>query len=183
MVSTDVRQAAMVAIAKGWYLYSKGINPYQAELAIAVGLYTGSIQPTVQDDVTHGLKVIIHNLPVECDAFFIKAMVVCPFCQATTKGCVHIVSSSTTWLSDDWSNLSDEIYKAAPLLGNIAKGWHRPECMRDDYTFTIEKLGKWIFLEFRPSCALSSAQQTIFFLSSLIRRKSFLTLHCKVIPL
>ena len=42
MVSIDVRQAALVAIAEGWYLYSNncGSFPFSpAELAIAAGLY------------------------------------------------------------------------------------------------------------------------------------------------
>ena len=73
MVSIDVRQAALVAISKGWYLYSDTNMPFPfstAELLIAAGLYNGSIEPAVQDNVTHGLKVIIDHLPKECDVFF-----------------------------------------------------------------------------------------------------------------
>ena len=73
MVSIDVRQAALVAISKGWYLYTNasGSFPFSpAELAIAAGLCEGIIEPAAQDDVTHGLKVIIDHLPQECDKFF-----------------------------------------------------------------------------------------------------------------
>ena len=55
MVSIDVRQAAVVAISKGWFLKSDPFNGYpftRAELALAAGSYLGKITPTLADDAT-----------------------------------------------------------------------------------------------------------------------------------
>ena len=115
MVSIDVRQAALVAISKGWYLYSGTNMPFPfstAELAIAAGLYNGSIEPAVQDDVTHGLKVVIDHLPKDCDVFFTKAKAHCPSCSASTTGLIHILSTSATWIAHGWTSLKDAVYNA-----------------------------------------------------------------------
>ena len=104
MVSIDVRQAALVAISKGWYLSSNtgGSFPFSpAELAIAAGLYEGIIEPAAQDDVTHGLKVIIDHLPQECDTLFTKAKAYCPNCGASTTGLIHILSTPITWIGHE----------------------------------------------------------------------------------
>ena len=118
MVSIDVRQAALVAISKGWYLYSNnsGSFPSPAELAIAAGLYEGSIEPAAQDDVTHGLKVIIDHLPQECDIFFTEAKVHCPTCGASTTGLIHILSTPTTWIDHGWTSLKNTVFNAEPSL-------------------------------------------------------------------
>ena len=53
MVSIDVRQAAVVAISKGWFVKSGSFNAYpftRAELALAAGSYLGKITPSVADD-------------------------------------------------------------------------------------------------------------------------------------
>ena len=53
MVSIDVRQAAVVAISKGWFVKSVSFNAYpftRAELALAAGSYLGKITPSVADD-------------------------------------------------------------------------------------------------------------------------------------
>ena len=55
MVSIDVRQAAVVAISKGWFVKSSSFNAYpftRAELALAAGSYLGKITPSVADDAT-----------------------------------------------------------------------------------------------------------------------------------
>ena len=113
MVSVDVRQSALVAIANGWCLNSTGefCHPFsKAELAIAATLYEGAISPAIGEDVTHGLKVIIDKLPEVCEAFFTKANYVCPTCLASAMGQVHVFSTATTWLMDDWVNLRTELF-------------------------------------------------------------------------
>ena len=37
-----------------------------------------------------------------------------------------------------------------PLLGRAEESWHALQCQRPETTFTIDKLGRWIYLEFRP---------------------------------
>ena len=174
----DVRQAALVAISKGWYLYTSasGSFPFSpAELAIAAGLYEGIIEPAAQDDVTHGLKVIIDHLPQECDKFFTKAKARCPTCGASTTGLIHILSTSITWIQHGWASLKDIVFNAEPLLGRTEGSWHALQCQRPETTFTIDKLGRWIYLEFRPLSSLSNAEQNATFFPPISSARSILT--------
>ena len=178
MVSIDVRQAALVAISKGWYLYSNtgGSFPFSpAELAVAAGLYEGIIEPAAQDDVTHGLKVIIDHLPQECDTFFTKAKAYCPTCGASTTGLIHILSTPITWIGHGWTSLKDIVFNAEPLLGRAEGSWHAPQCQRPETTFTIDKLGRWIYLEFRPLSRLSTTEQNADFFPPIASARSILT--------
>ena len=178
MVSIDVRQAALVAISKGWYLYSNagGSFPFSpAELAIAAGLYEGIIEPAAQDDVTHGLKVIIDHLPQECDTFFTKAKAYCPTCGASTTGLIHILSTPITWIDHGWTSLKDIVFNAEPLLGRAEGSWHASQCQRPETTFTIDKLGRWIYLEFRPLSRLSTTEQNADFFPPIASARSILT--------
>ena len=178
MVSIDVRQAALVAISKGWYLYSNTSISFPfstAELAIAAGLYNGSIEPAAQDDVTHGLKVIIDHLPQECDTFFTKAKAHCPSCGASTTGLIHILSTPTTWIAHGWTSLKDTVFNAEPLLGRTEGAWHKPKCERPEATFTIDKLGCWIYLELRPMCRLSTTEQNADFFPPITSVRSILS--------
>ena len=178
MVSIDVRQAALVAISKGWYLYSNtgGSFPFSpAELAVAAGLYEGIIEPAAQDDVTHGLKVIIDHLPQECDTFFTKAKAYCPTCGASTTGLIHILSTPITWIDHGWTSLKDIVFNAEPLLGRAEGSWHAPQCQRPETTFTIDKLGRWIYLEFRPLSRLSTTEQNADFFPPIASARSILT--------
>ena len=88
MVAIDVRQAAVVAISRGWYVKSDLFSAYpfsRAELALAAGSYLGKITPTIADDATVALRAIVELLPIVCDEFFTKVMLACPFCQAMEK--------------------------------------------------------------------------------------------------
>ena len=178
MVSIDVRQAALVAISKGWYLSSNtgGSFPFSpAELAIAAGLYEGIIEPAAQDDVTHGLKVIIDHLSQECDTFFTKAKAYCPNCGASTTGLIHILSTPITWIGHEWTTLKDAVFNAVPLLGRAEGSWHALQCQRPETTFTIDTLGRWIYLEFRPLSRLSTTEQNANFFPSIASVRSILT--------
>ena len=85
MVSIDVRQAAVVAISKGWFVKSDPFNAYpftRAELALAAGSYLGKITPSLAGDATVALRAIVELLPIACDEFFAQVSLACPFCQA-----------------------------------------------------------------------------------------------------
>ena len=153
MISPDVRQAAMVAISRGWFVKSENFTKYpftRAELALAAGAYQGLLVPTIPDDTTVALRTIIDHLPHACATMFTQAEVVCPFCRAKQKGIVPTFSCSTTWKESGWTNLKTALEQAQPFLGYIPKGWHREGCDRDDQCPTVTKLGKWLYLELRP---------------------------------
>ena len=153
MITPDVRQAAMVAISRGWFVKSENFTKYpftRAELALAAGAYQGLLVPTIPDDTTVALRTIIDHLPHACATMFTQAEVACPFCQAKRKGIVPTFSCSATWKQSGWTNLKTALEQAQPFLGYIPKGWHREGCDRDDQCPTVTKLGKWLYLELRP---------------------------------
>ena len=91
MASVDVRQFALVAISRGWYVKQLASTKHsftRAELALAAGVYEGLITPTLPDDTTVALRTIIDHLPEACNLMFSKAEVTCPFCHARSNSVV-----------------------------------------------------------------------------------------------
>ena len=118
MVSIDVRQAAVVAISKGWFVKSDPFTAYpftRAELALAAGSYLGKITPNLADDATVALRAIVELLPIACDEFFAQVSLACPFCHAKAVGASPIFSTAVTWKSDNWVNLKTTLEEATPL--------------------------------------------------------------------
>ena len=153
MASVDVRQFALVAISRGWYVkqLASTKHPFtRAELALAAGVYEGLITPTLPDDTTVALRTIIDHLPKACNSMFSKAEVTCPFCHARSNSVVTTFSSCITWKDQIWTNLKQALAQAQPFVGHLPRNWHAEGCDRDDQDPKITKLGKWLYLELRP---------------------------------
>ena len=160
MISLDVRQVAMVAISRGWFVKCDSFSKYpftRAELALAAGAYQGLLLPAIPDDTTVALRTIIDHLPHSCSAMFTQAEVVCPFCKAKKNGIVPTFSCSTSWKEEGWVDLKTALGQAQPFLGYLPKGWHHEGCDRDDQSPTVVRLGKWLYLELRPYPVLDHA--------------------------
>ena len=105
MISLDVRQSAIVAISRGWFVKSESFCKYpftRAELALAAGAYQGLLTPTIPDDTTVALSTMIDHLPSTCDAMFTQAEVTCPFCLAKRNGIVPTFSCGVSWKEEGW---------------------------------------------------------------------------------
>ena len=153
MASVDVRQSALVAISRGWYVkqFVPTKHPFtRAELALAAGVYEGLITPTLPDDTTVALRTIIDHLPKACNSMFSKAEVTCPFCHARSNSVVTTFSSCISWKDQTWTNLKQALAQAQPFVGHLPRNWHAKGCDRDDQDPKITKLGKWLYLELRP---------------------------------
>ena len=153
MASVDVRQFALVAISRGWYVkqLASTKHPFtRAELALAAGVYEGLITPTLPDDTTVALRTIIDHLPEACNSMFSKAEVTCPFCHARSNSVVTTFSSCISWKDHTWTNLKQALAQAQPFVGHLPRNWHAEGCNRDDQDPKITKLGKWLYLELRP---------------------------------
>ena len=153
MASVDVRQFALVAISRGWYVkqLASTKHPFtRAELALAAGVYEGLITPTLPDDTTVALRAIIDHLPKACNSMFSKAEVTCPFCHARSNSVVTTFSSCISWKDQTWTNLKQALAQAQPFVGHLPRNWHAEGCDRDDQDPKITKLGKWLYLELRP---------------------------------
>ena len=153
LVATDVRQSAVVAISKGWYVALDHFSAYpftRAELALAAGSYLGQITPTISEDATVALRTIVECLPIACDSFFTKVRLCCPFCGAEAQGAAPIFCTAVTWKDDKWIDLKTTLQQARPFISSVPPDWHAPACRRNDAEATHEKLGLWVYLEFRP---------------------------------
>ena len=153
MASVDVRQFALVAISRGWYVKQLASTKHsftRAELALAAGVYEGLITPTLPDDTTVALRTIIDHLPEACNSMFSKAEVTCPFCHARSNSVVTTFSSCISWKDQTWTNLKQALAQAQPFVGHLPRNWHAEGCNRDDQDPKITKLGKWLYLELRP---------------------------------
>ena len=153
MASVDVRQFALVAISRGWYVkqLASTKHPFtRAELALAAGVYEGLITPTLPDDTTVALRTVIDHLPKACNSMFSKAEVTCPFCHARSNSVVTTFSSCISWKDQIWTNLKQALAQAQPFVGHLPRNWHAEGCDRDDQDPKITKLGKWLYLELRP---------------------------------
>ena len=160
MASVDVRQFALVAISRGWYVKQLASTKHsftRAELALAAGVYEGLITPTLPDDTTVALRTIIDHLPEACNLMFSKAEVTCPFCHARSNSVVTTFSSCISWKDRTWTNLKQALAQAQPFVGHLPRNWHAEGCNRDDQDPKITKLGKWLYLELRPYPVLKNA--------------------------
>ena len=134
MVSIDVRQAAVVAISKGWCVKSVSFEAYpftRAELALAAGSYLGKITPRVADDATVALRAIVELLPIACDEFFAQVSLACPFCQAKAVGAAPIFSTAVTWKAKNGLTSKQRLKRRPPLLAR-----HQTVGMRQHVTET-----------------------------------------------
>ena len=153
MVSIDVRQAAVVAISKGWFVKSDPFTAYpftRAELALAAGSYLGKITPNLADDAIVALRAIVELLPIACDEFFAQVSLACPFCHAKGVGASPIFSTAVTWKSDEWVNLKTTLEEAISFVSSFPNNWHAPTCDRAEFVTTAVDFGPWAYLEFRP---------------------------------
>ena len=160
MASVDVRQFALVAISRGWYVKQLASTKHsftRAELALAAGVYEGLITPTLPDDTTVALRTTIDHLPEACNPMFSKAEVTCPFCHARSNSVVTTFSSCISWKDRTWTNLKQALAQAQPFVGHLPRNWHAEGCNRDDQDPRITKLGKWLYLELRPYPVLKNA--------------------------
>ena len=186
MVSIDVRQAAVTAISKGWFVKSDPFNAYpftRAELALAAGSYLGKITPSLADDATVALRAIVELLPIACDEFFAQVSLTCPFCQAKAVGAAPIFSTAVTWKSDEWVDLRTTLEKATPFVSSSPNNWHAPTCDRDEFVPTVAKFGPWAYLEFRPYPVFQDFFPLLSDTASLLADTSILDLGLEVVGL
>ena len=186
MVSIDVRQAAVVAISKGWFVKSDPFNAYpftRAELALAAGSYLGKITPNLADDATVALRAIVELLPIACDEFFAQVSLACPFCQAKAVGAAPIFSTAVTWKSDEWVDLKTTLEEATPFVSAFPNNWHAPTCDREEFVPTVVDFGPWAYLEFRPYPVFQDFFPLLSDTASLLADTSLLDLGLEVVGL
>ena len=186
MVAIDVRQAAVVAISRGWFVKGDPFNAYpftRAELALAAGSYLGKISPNIADDATVALRAIVELLPIACDEFFAQVSLACPFCQEKAAGAAPIFSTAITWKSEEWVDLKTTLENATPFVSSHPGNWHAPTCDREEFVPTVTEFGPWAYLEFRPYPILQDSFPPLRDVASLLADASVLDLGLEIIGL
>ena len=151
MICVDVRQAALYAISKGWYLKTSGPKQFpfsKAELAIAAGSYLGRIPAGKSEDPFFALKVLVDSLPLQCTKLFSKGIVQCPHCKGQCDVGIPSVTSRITWAMDEWISIENMLQEATPIPWVGIFGWHMESCVSSEHVASVQEWGTWILVEF-----------------------------------
>lgn len=148
MVATDVKQAALVAISKGWYLKSVAFKDFpfsKSELAVAAATYLEQIPAGTPEDPFYALGIITDFLPLVCGSLFSQATLTCPHCSANCTAPVPCIILNVTWTMDSWSDFVTAIANA-DLLSRVQQyGWHYENCNRSDAHTVMSS--RWTFIK------------------------------------
>ena len=151
MICIDVRQAAMYAISKGWFVKCDNFKHYpftRAEFAIAAGSYLGHIPAGKPEDPFYALKVVIDALPEQCSQLFSKGTARCVHCGAFCEVSIPSVTSRINWAMRDWKGLEQMLESSDPIPWMHVTGWHKETCNRSDHIANVNKWGQWVLTEF-----------------------------------
>ncbi len=158
MVCVHVRQAAIYAISKGWFVNtsnSHGIQFSRAELALAAGTFLGDLRPNLPDDPDQPMFLLIHGLPDTCAGLFSSGTAVCKSCGQTKIVPVPTFASAISWSSPTWGNLKQCIeHNCAPfpwISDPDDATWHEKDCTRHDTDVIDIQIGPWAYVSLRGS--------------------------------
>ena len=156
MVCVHVRQAAIYAISKGWYVNtsnSHGIQFSRAELALAAGTFLGDLTPNLPDDPDQPIFLPIHLLPSACADLFSTGTSVCQSCGHTKTVPVPTFASAISWSSPTWLSLRQCVEHHCtpfPWISDPADvTWHDKACKRHDTAVIDIQIGPWAYVSFR----------------------------------
>ncbi len=154
MVCVHVRQAAIYAISKGWFVNtvnSHGIHFSRAELALAAGTFLGDLKPNLPDDPAQSLFLLIHELPHTCADLFSTGKAVCKSCGKTKSVPVPTFASAISWSAPTWVSLRHCIERDCtpfPWISDPSDiSWHEEACTRHDAD--IVDIQAWAYVSFR----------------------------------
>ena len=156
MVCVHVRQAAIYAISKGWYLKtsnSHGIQFSRAELALAAGTFLGDLRPNLPDDPDQPMFLLIDGLPNTCAGLFSSGTAVCKSCGQTKTVPVPTFASAISWSSSTWVNLRQCVEHHCTPFPWISDPddvtWHVNACNRHDTDVIDVQIGPWAYVSLR----------------------------------
>ncbi len=156
MVCVHIRQAAIYAISRGWFvntLASHGIYFSRAELALAAGTFLGDLKPNLPDDTDQPLFLLIHELPHICADLFSTGSAVCKYCGRSKPVPIPTFATGISWSSTSWENLRHCLERdCAPfpwITSPSDSSWHESDCSRHDVDIIDIEFGPWAYVSFR----------------------------------
>ncbi len=88
MIAIDVKQAALCAISKGWYVKAEDFDEYpftREEFAVSAATYLDQIPADTPEDPFRAINVVISHLPHSCTKLFSQGIITCPYCHASCE--------------------------------------------------------------------------------------------------
>ena len=150
MVAVDIKQAALYAISKGWYVKASEFCSYpftREEFAVSAATYLDKIPADAPEDPFRALYVVISYLPTSCAKLFSKGQVSCPYCFACCDVSFPSFTSRCSWIMPDWIDLATCLNSAEPNPWMHSHGWHATDCNRSDHIPNVTAFESWTLLE------------------------------------
>ena len=144
MVAVDIKQAALYAISRGWYVKkASDVRDYpftRGEFAVSAATYLDKIPSDAPEDPFRALYIVISHLPFSCARLFSKGQVSCPYCLESCEVSFPSFTSRVSWTMANWTDLATCLNSAEPNPWMHSFGWHATECNRSDHNFTCISL-------------------------------------------
>ena len=150
MVAVDIKQAALYAISKGWYVKASEFCGYpftREEFAVSAATYLDKIPADAPEDAFRALYVVISHLPTSCAKLFSKGQVSCPYCLACCDVSFPSITSRCSWIMPNWIDLATCLNSAEPNPWMHSHGWHATDCTRSDHIPNVTAFESWTLLE------------------------------------
>ena len=150
MVAVDIKQAALYAISRGWFVKSSNFRDYpfsREELAVSAATYLNKIPADAPEDPFRALYIVISHLPFSCAKLFSKGQVSCPFCSESCEVSFPSFTTRLSWTMVDWIDLATCLNSTEPNPWVQRFGWHATECNRSDHIPTVSAFEAWTLLE------------------------------------
>ena len=150
MVAVDIKQAALYAISKGWYVKAGDFRDYpftREEFAVSAATYLDKIPADAPEDPFRALYIVISHLPASCAKLFSKGQVSCPYCLACCEVSFPSLTSRISWTMSGWTDFATCLDSAEPNPWMHSYGWHTTECNRSDHIPTITTFESWTLIE------------------------------------
>ena len=156
MVCVHIRQAAIYAISRGWFvntLATHGIHFSRAELALAAGTFLGDLKPNLPDDTDQPLFLLIHELPHICADLFSTGNAVCKYCGRSKSVPIPTFATAISCSSTSWESLRHCLERGCTPFPWISdpgdSSWHESDCSRHDVDIIDIQFGPWAYVSFR----------------------------------
>ena len=150
MIATDIKQAALYAVSKGWHLkmpYIRDVPFSKADFAVAAATYLEQVPPNVPEDPFKVCLVIIDFLPLICGSLFSQAVLSCQWCKASCTVPIPCFITNTTWTMDGWDDFATTISQSKLHPWIQRHGWHNGGCDMTCNDISLGRFGPWIYLQ------------------------------------
>ena len=127
MVAVDIKQAALYAISRGWFVKSSNFRDYpfsREEFAVSAATYLNKIPADAPEDPFRALYIVISHLPPSCAKLFSKGQVSCPYCSGSCEVSFPSFTTRLSWTMATWTDLATCLNSTEPNPWVQSVGWH-----------------------------------------------------------